>query len=116
MLYVPFVAILKACGLVAAPGGPIINLSSAKKSLLHDPTQRLALVRSDLVAMMQGVGVDDELLVRIPDHDVSIEAQLQWRLFATVAKPAQRDLHRASWPYQAMKIHGGALRSKQPAA
>src|SRR5262245_53919414 len=50
----------------------IIYLSPAKKSFLHHSTQRLAVVRCDFVAMVEGGGVDDELLVRVPDHDVGI--------------------------------------------
>ena len=50
----------------------IIYLSPAKKSLLHHAAERLALVRCDFVAMVEGGGVDDELLVRVPDDNVGI--------------------------------------------
>src|SRR5215203_3436973 len=68
---------------------PIINLSSAKKSLLHDALQRLTRVRRDLVSMKQGRGIDSELLIGIPDHKIGIPAHRDRSL-----PRLQRDLFR----------------------
>ena len=52
----------------------IIYLSAAKKSLLYDAAQRLSLVWRDLVAVVEGVGGDEELLIGVPDDEIGIGA------------------------------------------
>src|ERR1041385_5287042 len=51
---------------------PIIYLSSAKESFLHNPAKHFAVVRRDLVAMLQRSRGNGELLVRVPDHEIGI--------------------------------------------
>jgi hypothetical protein len=50
------------------------DLSAAEKGFLDHTVQDFAIVRCDFVAMMEGGGVDGELLVRLPDHEVCVTA------------------------------------------
>ena len=52
----------------------IIYLSTAKKSLLNDAAERLSLVWRDFVAVVEGVGGDEELVIGVPDDQISIGA------------------------------------------
>src|SRR5215510_1089867 len=52
----------------------IVNLLSANESLLHDTVQRITIIRSDFVTMLESCGVNGELIVGVPDYDISVIA------------------------------------------
>src|ERR1041385_5003269 len=49
---------------------------AAEEGLLHDPTQHLTFIRRELVAMVQLLCGDGELLVGFPDHEIRIPPNL----------------------------------------
>ena len=87
---------LIACGLMASSvkWPTIIYLFAAEKSFLHDTVQYFAFIRCDFVAMVEGVGGDGELLVRVPD-DESASCQRLSILFVARRKLVGPDSHKA---------------------